>query len=68
MYGCTHFSPFHPFLFILLGESFESLKFLYRIPTQTIEKIVPETCHAIIDVLSSDYLKVNLKLNNKQET
>ena len=37
-----------------LGETFESLKFLYRIPAQTIGKIVPET----VDVLSSDYLKV----------
>ena len=41
-----------------LGETFESLKFLYRIPAQTIGKIVPETCGAIVDVLSSDYLKV----------
>ena len=41
-----------------IGETFESLKYLYRIPSQTIGKIVPETCQAIVDVLCEDYLKV----------
>ena len=31
--------------------SFESLKFLYRISAQSIGKIVPKTCKAIIEVL-----------------
>lgn len=46
------------FEIMCIGESYESLKFLYRIPAQTIGKIVPETCGAIIQVLSSEYLKV----------
>ena len=40
------------------GETFESLKFLYRIPAQTIGQIVPETCCAIIDALADECLKV----------
>lgn len=43
--------------FLATGETFESLKFLYRIPAQTIGGIVPETCHAIATVLQ-DHLKV----------
>ena len=39
------------------GETYESLKFLYRIPSQTIGAIIPETCSAIATVLK-DYLKV----------
>ena len=43
-----------------IGESFESLKYLYRIGSQTIGKIVPETCAAIVQVLTDEnYLKVS---------
>ena len=45
--------------YTILGETFESLQFLYRIPSQTIGRIVPETCSAIIDVLQEEYMKVN---------
>ena len=41
-----------------VGETFESLQYLYRIPSQTIGKIVPETCAAIIAGLSDNHLKV----------
>jgi hypothetical protein len=44
------------------GETYESLQYLYRIPSQTIGKIVPETCAAIIDGLS-EYMKVNIITN-----
>ena len=44
--------------FNILGESFASLRYLYRIPSQTIGKIVQETCQAIVDVLSTEFLKV----------
>ena len=43
-----------------IGESYESLKYVYRIAAQTIGKIIPETCAAIVDVLQS-HLKVNVK-------
>ena len=43
-----------------IGESFESLKFLYRISAQSIGKIVPETCKAVIEVLCDKYMKVSL--------
>ena len=42
------------------GETYESLKFLYRIPAQTIGAIVPETCAAIATV----NLKVFLLMHN----
>ena len=44
-------------LLLLLGESYTSLQYLYRIPRQTIGKIVPETCSFICEVLK-DYMKV----------
>ena len=48
---------------ITLGETYASLQYLYRIPAQTIGKIVPETCEAIAEVLKN-YLQVNIT-NNK---
>ena len=44
---------------IILGETFESLQYLYRIPSQTIGSIVPETCSAIVEVLQEEYMNVN---------
>ena len=38
-------------------ESYSSLQYLYRISSQTIGKIVFETCSVIVEVLR-DYLKV----------
>lgn len=46
-------------MLLILGETFESLKFLYRISAQSIGKIVPETCQAIVDALMDEYLKVS---------
>ena len=43
--------------FNLIGESYSSLQYLYRIPSQTIGKIVIETCKAIVET-HKDYLKV----------
>lgn len=40
------------------GETFQSLQYLYRIPSQTIGQIIPETCHAIVDVLADTHFKV----------
>ena len=41
------------------GETFESLQYLYRIPSQTIGQIVPDTCHAIVAVLLDKYMMVS---------
>ena len=35
----------------LLGESYSSLQYIYRIPAQTIGKIIPDTCDAIVQAL-----------------
>ena len=35
---------------IILDETFESLQYLYHIPSQTIGRIVPETCSEIVEV------------------
>ena len=47
------------YFYTILGETFERLQYLYRIPSQTIGHIVPETCSAIVDVLQEEYTKVN---------
>ena len=49
---------------IILGESYESLKFLYCISAQSIGCIIPETCQAIIDALSDEYMKVSINKND----
>lgn len=46
----------------ILGESFESLQYLYCVPAQTIGQIIPETCQAIVDKLQQEYMKVNRPL------
>ena len=57
----VHYSPLfnsYNFSFIFtIGESYSSLQYLYRVPSQTIGKIVIETCEAIVEVLE-DYMKV----------
>ena len=54
-----------------IGETFESLKYIYRISSQAIGKIVPETCQAIIDTPET-YLKVRnfnfIKQNHQKKT
>lgn len=44
--------------FLGTGDSYHSLMYLFRISTQSISKIVPEVCKAIVEVLS-DQLKVS---------
>lgn len=45
-------------LFHCTGETFASLQYLYRIPAQTIGRIIPDTCRSIVNTLSEDFLKV----------
>ena len=46
------------------GETFSSLQYLYRIPSQTIiEEIVMKTSSAIVVVVLKEYLKVNNNIN-----
>ena len=45
--------------FNLIGETYKSLEYLYRIPSQTIGQIVPKVCSVISEVLK-DYIKVQL--------
>ena len=42
----------------IVGGTYTSLQYVYRIPAQTIGKIVPETCAAITEALR-EYLKVH---------
>ena len=56
-----------------IGETYASLQYIYRIPAQTIGKIVPETCSAIIQALR-EYLQVKshikscMSLHNQQNS
>ncbi|XP_011409411.2 PREDICTED: uncharacterized protein LOC105316284, partial [Amphimedon queenslandica] len=43
--------------FLATGESYSSLQYIYRIPAQTIGKIVPDTCRAIVKALKH-YIQV----------
>lgn len=44
--------------YLVTGDSYRSLMYFFRVPHNTISKIVPETCRAIYTVLRDDYLKV----------
>ncbi|XP_030758575.1 putative nuclease HARBI1 isoform X2 [Sitophilus oryzae] len=44
--------------YLATGDSFQSLMYLFRIPTNTLSQIIPEVCKAIYDVLKDDYLKM----------
>lgn len=43
--------------FLATGETYTSLQYIYRIPAQTIGKIIPETCLAITEALK-EFLQV----------
>ena len=55
MYVITEFLSYT----CIVGESFQSLQYLYRVPAQTIGRIVPETCQAIVEEMQEEYMKVN---------
>ncbi|KAI8437467.1 hypothetical protein MSG28_011789 [Choristoneura fumiferana] len=42
----------------LASDSYRSLSYLFRVPRQTISKIIPECCEAIYRFLKEDYMKV----------
>lgn len=42
-----------------LGDSYQSLEYLYRIPKSTSSSMIPETCQAIYDCLRDEYMKVS---------
>lgn len=44
--------------FLATGRSFEDLKFTTGISAQSLGRIIPETCEAIVKVLQPQYLKV----------
>ena len=44
--------------FSVVGETFKSLSFQYRIGATTISSIVKDTCEAIHQVLKDEFLKV----------
>ena len=45
-------------IFLATGTAYNRLRFTPRISTSSISYIIPETCHAIYDVLKEDFLKV----------
>lgn len=44
--------------FLATGRSFEDLKFTTGISAQSLGRIIPETCQALIKILQDEYLKV----------
>lgn len=45
--------------YLATGDSYKSLMYLFRIPSNTICTIIPEVCDAIYSVLKNDFMKVN---------
>lgn len=45
--------------FLASGDSYVSLQYLFRVSKQSISKIIPNVCEAIIDTLK-DYVKVSI--------
>ena len=45
-------------MYTYVGETYASLKFLYRILAQSLGRIIPHACQAIISELMDEYLKV----------
>lgn len=45
-----------------IGDSFKSLHFLIKLPSEIISKIVPEVCMALNEVLK-DQIKVKKKID-----
>ena len=46
---------------ILIGETYSSLQYLYRIPAQTLGRIIPDTCAAIVIELQK-FIKVIVQI------
>ncbi|XP_069680317.1 uncharacterized protein [Periplaneta americana] len=44
--------------YLATGDSYQSLMYVYRIPTCTVSRIISELCDAIFAVLKNEYLKV----------
>ncbi|CAH1989179.1 unnamed protein product [Acanthoscelides obtectus] len=44
--------------FLASGDSYRSLSYLFRVPQQTISKIIPECWDAIYRCLKPDYMEV----------
>lgn len=46
--------------YLSTGDSYRSLMYLFRIPSNTISVIVPEVCNSIYNVLKDEYMKVGI--------
>ncbi|XP_070179218.1 sugar-phosphatase AraL-like isoform X3 [Littorina saxatilis] len=44
--------------FLASGDSYQSLRFLFRIGRTTLGEIIPEVCRALVTALKDEYLKV----------
>jgi len=47
-------------MFGVLGDSFASLQYLYRLGRTTIGQLVHETCNAIVTSLQHEFMKVRI--------
>ena len=48
--------------YLATGDSYQDLKFSTCISAQALSNIIPETCNAIYDALSAEYLKVRTSM------
>ncbi|XP_053690751.1 uncharacterized protein LOC128739298 [Sabethes cyaneus] len=44
--------------FLATGDSYKSLMYLFRIPSNTVSTIIPEVCRAIFNVLKDDFMSI----------
>ena len=44
----------------IVGDSYQSLSYLYRVSVPALSRLIPETCEAIYSLLKEQYLKVSI--------
>ena len=62
----AHSQQYCIYFYLILGETFRSLAFQFRMGERTISGIVEETCLALYEAMKGNYLKVPVTYSSLQ--